>query len=225
VDCSAKLFLPAEPPDAACLSRVIGAEPLSTGVALKYAVAVGAILSRAHSMGAIHGRLCPSAVILRGTDAAVLDPSAVSSGFEPYQSPEQVRGEPADERSDVYAFGALVFYMFAGFPPFPAKAADPGWDAAGGRIPIAIRRALEDCFEKSTLRRRQRIQNVTIELRFIEKLARRPVRRLRAEACDAISAAAPLRYPRFSPNWIIAALSVVALATVGVGAAFWLAFR
>jgi serine/threonine-protein kinase len=39
-------------------------------------------------------------------------------GTRSYMSPEQIRGEPLDERADIYSFGCTVFHLLAGRPPF-----------------------------------------------------------------------------------------------------------
>jgi serine/threonine protein kinase len=236
---SEHIFLAAAPAETPRLSGVIAAKPLPVQVALKYAASIAGILARAHKAGSIHGSLCPAAIALSPGGAGVLGPSAVSAAdFERYRSPEQVRGRAADERSDIFCFGALLFHMIAGCAPFPGESETlaeailekpPAWDSAGERLPPAIRRVLEDCLEKSPDRRRQRMQNVAAELRFITIQLRSPIQVRRPTPRNAIyvprDEANPVRPRRFSPVWVIAALSVVALAAVAVGAALWLVFR
>src|SRR5262249_34240639 len=52
-----------------------------------------------------------------------LTQSGVTMGTPLYMSPEQVRGQPADPRSDIYSFGVTCYHMLAGEPPFRGAAA------------------------------------------------------------------------------------------------------
>ena len=71
------------------------------------------------------GRLRPQSRVLAGDDAKPLHltQSGMTLGTPLYMSPEQVRGEPVDHRSDLYSLGVTAFHLLAGRPPFQGKAA------------------------------------------------------------------------------------------------------
>jgi serine/threonine protein kinase/Tol biopolymer transport system component len=90
---------------------------------------------------------------------------AVILGTAAYMSPEQARGKPVDKRTDIWAFGCVLFEMLTGKPAFPGDTVsdtiaailerEPDWSALPAATPTPIRRLLERCFEKDP-RRRQR---------------------------------------------------------------------
>lgn len=86
-----------------------------------------------HRRGVIHGNLKPVAILLRppstasdgiGTPlltdfgAAIWPPNGHGNGLPFYLAPEQIKGAPATERSDVYALGVLLYELYTGVPPF-----------------------------------------------------------------------------------------------------------
>jgi serine/threonine-protein kinase len=89
-------------------------------------------LQHAHDSGVVHRDVKPGNVILRRdgrvkvTDfgiahaigASRLTGDGIVLGSAPYVSPEQIQGEAASERSDVYATGILLYEMLVGAPPF-----------------------------------------------------------------------------------------------------------
>ncbi len=80
-----------------------------------------------------------------------------------YMSPEQARGLPVDKRTDVWAFGCLLFEMLAGRRPFEGHtttdtlaailSADPRWHVLPPTTPEWLRRLLRRCLEKDASRR------------------------------------------------------------------------
>jgi tRNA A-37 threonylcarbamoyl transferase component Bud32 len=108
---------------------------------LDAAIGIGAqlcdALAAAHRLGVIHRDLKPSNVMLVDGVVKVLDFGLAKSlagdgsttdltdsnqimGTPAYISPEMVRGDPLDERSDLYSLGCVLHEMIAGAPPFPA---------------------------------------------------------------------------------------------------------
>lgn len=150
--------------------------------ALEITLAVSDGLSAAHAKGVIHRDLKPENIFLTkdgrvkildfglarwtplvsqegGTEAPtksqMTEPGAVM-GTVPYMSPEQVRGEPLDARSDIFSLGCIVFEMLAGKRPFAGNNTaetvssilrdDPPKSSG---IPPEIERIVERCLQKT----------------------------------------------------------------------------
>jgi len=109
-------------------------------LALEIMRQVCSALDRAGELGFVHRDIKPENILLsrRGevkvtdfglsrcfaTDAPIhLTQSGVTMGTPLYMSPEQVRGQPVDPRSDIYSFGVTCYHMLAGEPPFRGSAA------------------------------------------------------------------------------------------------------
>ena len=95
-------------------------------------------------------------------------------GTPGYMSPEQVRGEPTDERSDIWSFGCVLYEMLTGRVPFKGETVSdtmagvlehtPDWQVLPQDTPANILVLLRRCLEKDRHRRLQHIGDAFIEI-------------------------------------------------------------
>ena len=98
----------------------------------------------------------------------------VIAGTATYMSPEQARGRPVDKRTDIWAFGCVLYEMLTGRPAFAGETVsdtiaailerDPDWDALPALTPVSIRRLLQRCLEKDPKRRVRDIGDARLEI-------------------------------------------------------------
>jgi hypothetical protein len=151
---------------------------MSAAEALRAASALADALRLAHDRGMVHAALEPCRVILNESGAYLLDGVQVNS-LTPYTAPEQVAGKPADARSDIFAFGTILYEMLSGRKAFAGEGEElraailerePAALAgeANGLARVAVR-----CLAKAPAQRWQRVQNVQMELKLLRVTARR----------------------------------------------------
>ena len=97
------------------------------------------------------------------TSPAMMTGVGVILGTAAYMSPEQAKGRPADKRSDVWAFGCVLYEMLTGKRPFDGEdvtdvmvavlSKEPDWTVLPARLPGSIRALIRRCLEKDRKRR------------------------------------------------------------------------
>jgi Tol biopolymer transport system component len=195
------------------LAERIKAGPLGTGQSLTLGRQVADALSAAHDKGIVHRDLKPANIkvtpagVVKVLDFGLAKPDAdtatpelansptitlsgthagVILGTAAYMSPEQARGRPVDKRTDIWAFGCLLFEMLTGRKAFDRETAsdtiaailerEPDWSLLPRATPTHIRRLLQRCLEKDARRRLRDIGDACLELDdAIGRLASRPV--------------------------------------------------
>ena len=108
------------------------------------------------------------------TSPAMMTGVGMLLGTAAYMSPEQARGKAVDKRSDIWAFGCVLYEMLTGKRAFQGEDVsetwakvierEPLWDALPARTPAAVRKLLSRCFEKNPRRRLRDIGDGLAEL-------------------------------------------------------------
>jgi dipeptidyl aminopeptidase/acylaminoacyl peptidase len=189
--------------DGQTLRDKLGAGAVSTRKAIDYAVQIARGLAAAHEKGITHRDLKPENIFVTAAGQVKIldfglarrDETAAAAGtMSPtigrltdagtvlgpvgYMSPEQVRGEPGDHRSDIFSFGAVLYELVSGQRAFQRSTAaetmtailreepPPLTDHAGG-LPPAIAQIVHHCLEKSPAERFQSASDIAFALQAL----------------------------------------------------------
>jgi WD40 repeat protein/serine/threonine protein kinase/tetratricopeptide (TPR) repeat protein len=116
--------------------RIRGAAPLGLKEILRIGMQTAAGLAAAHAQGLVHRDIKPANILLengvqrvkitdfglaRTVDDASLTQSGIVAGTPQYMAPEQARGEPVDQRTDLFSLGSVLYTLCTGRAPFRAE--------------------------------------------------------------------------------------------------------
>ena len=112
------------------------------------------------------------------TSPAMATMAGMILGTAAYMSPEQARGRVADKRSDVWAFGCVLYEMLAGRPVFRGEdvhdtiadvlTREPDWSTLPPALPLSVRTLVEGCLKKD---RRERIGDISTAIFLLKQTA------------------------------------------------------
>ncbi len=184
-------YLTMELVDGRSLERELADRRLAPAAIVDIAVQICDGLAAAHEAGVVHRDLKPANVLVEPAGRVVITDFGIARsanddrltadggllGTLAYMAPEQIKGQPADARTDLYAIGLIVYEMLTGCTPFPA---DTALASALARIdapppdprtivgvPDALAELVMQCLEPDPSRRPASAQDVATALRGI----------------------------------------------------------
>jgi serine/threonine-protein kinase len=149
---------------------------MNTRRTLEIGIQITDAVAEAHAAGFVHGGLSPDSVMITAKGHAKIPTFHLASqvGFNPadgevslhdYDSPEEARDEPADDRSDIYSIGAVVYEMLTTRRPLHRGASAPS--ASNPRVPKELDEVVLKALAPNPLTRYQSAATLAAELRTV----------------------------------------------------------
>ena len=222
-----------------------GRVPLDDALAIAKQIALA--IEAAHESGVVHRDLKPANITVTEDNkvevldfglAKALDPAGTMSGSDlsksptlasghtaaglilgtaAYMSPEQARGKSVDRRTDIWAFGCVLYEMLTGRKAFDGETVtdvlaavvtrDPDWSLIPGDTPTRIRELLRRCLEKDAQRRLRDAGEIRIA---IEDVIARP----HSDPMSAVTTPAPQRRRRVWPWLVLAGMATLIILSL-----------
>ncbi len=236
-------FLVSELLEGQTLREKLEAGPLPVRRAIEYALGIAQGLAAAHDKGIVHRDLKPENVFItrdgrvkvldfglaklvrpeesHDTVATLASPATLPGmvlGTVGYMSPEQVRGESSDARSDIFSFGAVLYEMLTGKRAFKRETSaetmtavlreePPELNETGWQGPLGLQRILTRCLEKGVERRFQSASDLAFAI----------------ESLGGTSSTRSVAQSKGKRAWL--PWTAVALGTLTLAAGLWLLGR
>ena len=143
------------------------------------------------------------------TSPALMTGAGLLLGTAAYMSPEQAKGKAADKRSDIWAFGCVLFEMLSGRRAFDGESVaetlgavihkEPEWSALPPNVASSVTRVLRRCLAKQPKQRARDIGDVLLDLSSADRV-------------DSVASPAP-------PRRLVAAVMISVVGTAVIAAA------
>ncbi len=236
-------FLVMELVEGETLAERIASGPIPVKEALPLFVLMAQALEAAHEKGIAHRDLKPANIkVSPDSKPKILDfglakamardvparslaesPTLTREGTEtgvilgtaPYMSPEQARGKPVDKRTDVWAFGCVLYEALSGRAAFSGETLsdtiarildrEPDWEVLPAETPALIQRLLRRLLDKDRSRRLRDLGDAALEIE------------------EALAGAPDQPSPHRDTRWVSSALATIALVATGI--AIWSVVR
>jgi serine/threonine protein kinase len=225
------------------LAERLARSPLSSREALAVGRQIAEALDAAHEKGIVHRDLKPANIkitpdgvvkvldfgLAKMHETAAVDQTSAPTvdvgvtrdglivGTPAYMSPEQARGQAVDKRTDIWAFGCVLYEMLAGRAAFSGATTtdiladvverEPRWELLPKATPLNVTRVLRRCLQKDPKKRARDIGDIVADLEDVAPVTLSPTGGSRRSRTRAIG---------------LAVTALVAAGTAGATAVLWM---